>query len=119
MPNLSLEESFWSHKSALILYKQVTIDMLRGNQGEGDPAAASNLGGASGVDVQVDGLLGVVVLEVEELGQHELRDRRHEAHPQVHDPVLVQERRQIRRRLLPRGPPQERHHLQATAETPF
>lgn len=72
---------------------------------------APNLSGAGGVDVQVDGLLSVVILEVEELGEHELRDRGHEAHTEVHDPVLVQERGQIRRRLLPRRPPQERHNL--------
>jgi hypothetical protein len=80
-----------------------------------------NLGGAGGVDVQVDGLLGVLVLQVEELGEHELRDRRHQPHPQVHDPILVQERGQIRRRLLPRRPPHERHNLcrNGTVHVPF
>jgi hypothetical protein len=56
---------------------------------KGESEAAPNLGGASGIDVHVDWLLGVVILEVEKLGEHELRDRRNEAHPQVHDPVLV------------------------------
>jgi hypothetical protein len=37
---------------------------------------APNLGGASGVDVKVDGLLGILIL-----GQHDLRDQWHEAHP--------------------------------------
>ena len=51
------------------------------------------------VDVQVYGLFGVLVLQVEELGEDQLSHRRNERRSKVDDPFFEQVRRKVGRRL--------------------
>mmetsp|Transcript_7193 Transcript_7193/g.29806 ORF Transcript_7193/g.29806 Transcript_7193/m.29806 type:complete len:296 (-) Transcript_7193:129-1016(-) len=91
------------HRGVDVLHRVVNRKRLRVV-----PVLLALLRRAGGVDVQVDGLVVVLVLQVQQLREDQLGDGRHQRHAQVHDALLEDERRQVggglrRRVALKRG----------------
>mmetsp|Transcript_8699 Transcript_8699/g.25404 ORF Transcript_8699/g.25404 Transcript_8699/m.25404 type:complete len:226 (+) Transcript_8699:290-967(+) len=75
------------------------VDGVRDGKGLGLEAghAAIRRHRTRGVDVKSDGPARVLVIEVQQLRDDELRHSRHKGHTDVHDAVVQKQRRQVRR----------------------